>query len=204
LWKKSFLDLPELVPGEQNTPEIPRKTLQEAFLGGSPEDRLLWGLLAGSGLRIGEALAVTRMPDGIGNYWNTADRTITVNIQRHENGNFGPTKSVNGHRIVDLCQSLNDFMLKLAPAGGFLFASRERAARKRFDKFIPHTGFHSFRRFRATHLDNKNVPIGLRHYWLGQAMPGIDVHYVKPGSNVESRREWTEQAGLGFELPESA
>jgi integrase len=201
-WNSDFLDIPVLRPSDQHAPVIPRNTLQRSILEGSPEDRLLWAFLAGSGLRISEALAVHTRPDGPGNYWNPADRTVTVDVQRHPDGSFGPTKTLAGRRVVDLCRPLNDFLLRRAPLFDFLFASKHSAAQKRFARQAPGTGFHSFRRFRDTHLDSRNVPLGLRHYWLGHAMSGIDAHYVKPGSNVEERQKWAEQAGLGFELPQ--
>lgn len=200
-WNLSFLDLPTVTPAEQNTPEIPRKSLQEAFLGGSPEDKLLWAFLAGSGLRIGEALAVRTTPDGTGNYWDRAARTINVEVQRHENGQFGPLKTSSSRRIVDLCQPLNDFLISRAPQADFLFSSRERAARKRFDKLMPHVGFHAFRRFRETQTGLAGTPDALSRFWAGHAAKDVHERYIKVGSFLEERRLWADRVGLGFELP---
>ena len=200
-WNSEFLDIPVLDSTAQHAPIMARKTLQEAFLGGSEQDRLLWAFLAGSGVRIAEAFAVHTSPDGPGNYWDRAAGTVRIDAQRHEDGSLAPTKTAAGRRIVDLCQPLNDLMLKLAPAEGFVFANGERAARKRFDKLVPNMGFHSFRRFRRTHLDNSLVPLGLSHYWIGHKMAATDSHYVKWGSDIEKRREWADRVGLGFELP---
>ncbi len=201
-WNKSFLDLPKLSPADQNTPVIADKTLQEAFLEGSPDDRLLWGLLAGSGLRIGEALAVHTLPNGPGNYWNPSNRTITVDVQRHEAGDLGPVKTAAGRRIVDLCPSLNEFLLKVIPANGFLITSREGAARKRLDRLIPSTGFHAFRRFRLTQVAVKSTPTELDYFWAGHAAKDVHQRYVKWISRTDERREWSERVGLGFELPQ--
>lgn len=201
-WNLSFIDLPSVVPAEQKTPEIPRKTLQEAFLEGSPEDRRLWAFLAGSGLRIGEALAVRTTPDGTGNYWNRAARTVNIEVQRHENGTFGPLKTSSSRRIVDLCQPLNDFLVNSAPQSDYLFASKERAARKRFDLRFPHTGFHAFRRFRETQTELAGTPTTLAYFWAGHAGEDIHQRYAKWTLRAEERREWADRIGLGFELPQ--
>lgn len=199
-WNSDFLDIPVLDSTTQHTPIIARETLERAIPRGNSKDRLLWTFLAGSGLRIGEALAV-RASDGPGNYWDRAAGTVRIDAQRHEDGSLAPTKTAAGRRVVDLCKPLNDLMLKLAPAEGFIFANGERAARKRFDKLVPNMGFHSFRRFRRTHLDNSLVPLGLSHYWIGHKLAGTDSHYVKWGSDVNQRHDWAERVGLGFELP---
>ena len=47
-WNSEFLDIPVLDSTAQHAPIMARKTLQEAFLGGSEQDRLLWAFLAGS------------------------------------------------------------------------------------------------------------------------------------------------------------
>jgi integrase len=201
-WNKPFLELPKLSPADQNTPVIAEKTLQEAFLGGSTEDRLLWALLAGSGLRIGEALAVHTHPNGLGNYWNPANRTIIIEVQRHEAGDLGPVKTAAGRRIVDLCPSLNGFLLKAAPSEGFLITSREGAARKRFNKVIPNIGFHAFRRFRLTQVAVKSTPTELDYFWAGHAAKDVHQRYVKWISRIDERHEWAERVGLGFELPQ--
>lgn len=201
-WNLSFIDLPSVVPAEQNTPEIPRKTLQEAFLGGSPEDRRLWAFLAGSGLRIGEALAVRTTPEGQGNYWDRAAGTVDINVQRHENGTFGPLKTSSSRRIVDLCQPLNNFLVASMPQAEFLFGSKERAARKRFDRAISHTGFHAFRRFRETQTELAGAPTTLAYFWAGHAGEDIHQRYAKWTMRPEERREWADRVGLGFELPQ--
>jgi integrase len=204
LWKKSFLDLPELVPGEQNTPEIPQKTLTEAILGGSPEDKRLWAFLAGSGLRIAECLAVRTTPDGLGNYWDRAAATVTVEVQRdlRDPDAHRTTKTAAGRRIVDLPRDLNAFLIRTTPEGAFLFTSKYDGLYKRLKKAIPDAGFHSFRRFRLTQIAAKNAPITLEHFWSGHAADGVHERYAKWATKNEERREWADKIGLGFELPQ--
>jgi integrase len=205
VWNKSFLDLPRLSPAEQNTPEIGRELLRSAISAGSPEDRLLWVLLAGSGLRVGEALAVTTTPDGSGNFWDWENKTIDVRVQRHEDGQIGPPKTAAGRRVVDLCQTANNFLLNVwtnsSKPLGFMFRTGERALRDRLNDAAPNTGFHAFRRFRLTQLAVTNVPAELEYFWTGHAAKDVHGRYMKWGSRLEERRDWAERVGLGFELP---
>jgi integrase len=205
-WNLKFIDLPRLVPADQDTPEIPRKALQEAISGGSGEDRLLWGLLAASGLRVGEALALTTLPDGSGNFWDWESRTVDVRVQRHEDGTVGPPKTASGRRIVDLCVAANDFLLDTWTDSslplGFVFPTGERALRDRLTKAIPGVGFHAFRRFRLTQTADAGVPDALDRFWAGHASKGVHERYAKWTSKLEERRVWAERVGLGFELPE--
>jgi integrase len=204
-WNWTFIDRPAVVQADRNTPEIGPEALQDALRQAQPEDKLLWAFLAGSGLRIGEAMAVRTTPEVPGNVWNPAEKTITVEVQQDEKGNLEALKTGSSRRIVDLCSELNNFLLKHHDAVSFngeLFPSREKKARARLDRDHPSTGFHAFRRFRLTQLDAAAIPDGLNRFWSGHA--GRDVHqrYAKWGSLLEERRQWAEKVGLGFELPE--
>lgn len=203
-WNKSFIDLPTLVPAKQNTPEIPPDSLSRALLSASPADRLLWAFLAGSGLRVGECLAVCRIPDGTGNYWDQAAGTVTVEVQRdlrHPEDAHRETKTEAGQRIVDLSRDLNEFLIRTAPQGDFLFTGKYDGLLRRLKKALPDAGFHSFRRFRITQVGAKNTPITLDHFWAGHAAEDVHERYAKWATKHEERRAEAERVGLGFELP---
>jgi integrase len=70
------------------------------------------------------------------------------------------------------------------------------------DKENGRTGYgaHSFRRFRATHLDLQSVPQTFAKYWMGHGKKSITEEYQKASQEAIKRREWTEKAGLGFDL----
>src|SRR4029077_19954064 len=89
---------------------------------------------------------------------------------------------------------------------GFLFANSIGGAvaqRTLYDakNKIGLPGFHAFRRFRITHLENMGVPLGLINFWAGHAGKSVHDRYVKLNKDVEARKEWAAKAGLGFELP---
>ncbi len=202
-WNWTFIDRPAVVQADRKTPTFGPETLSQAILEGSAEDKLLWAFLAGSGLRIGEAMAVRTIPGVGGNVWNPAERTVAVEVQQDRKGNLEPLKTGSSARIVDLCSELNDFMLahRVGSETGELFPSRVKKARARLDHSHPGTGFHAFRRFRLTQLDATSIPEGLNRFWSGHAPKDVHQRYAKWGSLLEERREWAEKVGLGFELP---
>jgi len=65
---------------------------------------------------------------------------------------------------------------------------------------VPKAGFHSFRRFRATHLSKSRVPESLVKFWMGHAESNQTEEYVKLFDEVDYRREVADSIGIGFEL----
>jgi hypothetical protein len=65
---------------------------------------------------------------------------------------------------------------------------------------VPKAGFHSFRRFRATHLSKSRVPDDLRKFWMGHAKTNQTEEYVKLFDEVEYRRQVADSIGMGFDL----
>jgi hypothetical protein len=64
-------------------------------------------------------------------------------------------------------------------------------------------GFNISRRFRIAHLQKKDCPEVLRHFWSGHAPRHVSERYTKLREERDFRLEWTEKIGLGFELPPS-
>jgi integrase len=62
--------------------------------------------------------------------------------------------------------------------------------------------FHSFRRFRASHLRKNRVPWDLQKLWLGHANKDVTDRYAEQlKEDIEWRKQEPERVGLGFELP---
>jgi hypothetical protein len=62
-------------------------------------------------------------------------------------------------------------------------------------------GFHSFRRYRVTHLRKKRVPEDLLRFWIGHADKSVTDGYSKVKEDVEFRQLCAANVGLGFEIP---
>lgn len=203
-WNNNFIDLPIIDPRSQKAPIISREALQEAISGAQEKFKPLYSFLAGTGLRIAEALAVQGGPDdGRGSFWSRDRRTIVVRGQIQD-GEFRAPKTTAGYREVDVCPELCSALAGLNDQG-YLFEHRGKpipvsTAREALNRDgIP--GFHSLRRFRATRLREVGVPEDILKFWLGHsATQDITDRYSKLAQNVALRREWADRAGLGFRL----
>jgi integrase len=195
VWNANFLEMPEI--GVQNAPITPLPALETALGATNGDVKALIGLLAGTGLRISEALAL-----GVegGNLWDPIAGTVTIKAQKI-NGRLQPsTKTKAGARVVDLPPAVNSLLqAEVGGREGALFPMSDDTYRRRIDAFhIP--GFHSMRRLRITHLQGENAPPTLIKFWAGHAAGDITEKYTKMGSEVKKRKEWSEKAGLGFTL----
>lgn len=196
-WNAKFIKAPKV--GEQKAPVCALESAQTALTCSQGQIKVLIALLGGTGLRIGEALAVT-VQNGAGNVWDAATATITVGATQTPSGLQNEPKTTAGKRVIDLPASLNDLLCSLVrPAGQLLFTIHERTARRHLAKLGVH-GFHSMRRMRLKHLDNQNVPRSLVKFWAGHAAGDVTERYMRGGAEMTERKDWTEKAGLGFQL----
>lgn len=206
-WNPTFIDAPKVDPNTQNTPISTQEGLSEAISRTNGEVKALVAILGGTGLRIGEALALSTLDNGIDNLYDPEVGTLLIRATM-VNGKVQPDpKTRAGNRMVDLDPVLNGFLrthigVNCTPNGyskGKLFHSSERTLRRRI-KEQGIEGFHAMRRFRITHLQGLNTPPALIKFWAGHAAGDITERYTKMGSQIEERKSWSERAGVGFEL----
>ena len=192
-WNSKFIDAPSIE--NQKQPTVTAETLQEAIRRAIPQDKALYALLAGTGLRINEALGIGVFDDGKSNFM--ADGIVHGRSQR--DGDAPKTKS--GVRQVDLAPELQSFIRENArPEGNLLFPESESTYRERLEKNGVLGGFHTLRRFRISHLQSVSVPGMLIKFWNGHAAGDITERYTKVGSEIQARKEQAAKAGLGFKL----
>lgn len=207
-WNTEFIDAPILTPKDQNTPIITSTEVREALIAAPSQYGSLLALLAGSGARISEALALKMGPSLNSSYWDPNQNTLVI-LKALWRGQEQTTKTVAGVREIDLAPNLGTYLInRLADRApdSFLFVDeKERPLAVHVARYVAETlkipGFHSFRRFRITHLENMGVPQGLIRYWAGHADRDVHDRYVKLGNDIQIRKEWAKRAGLGFELP---
>src|ERR1700677_130755 len=199
-WNSEFIDQPIVDPKAQKTPVLSAQNVTTAIQTASSTYAPLLALLAASGLRINEALALQIGPNPTESYWDALNAKLVIRTALYRGVSQAP-KTAAGVREVDLDPSLNAYLVRAnLPARGTMFPFPARTLYNALEKMgVP--GFHSFRRFRITHLENVGVPRGLVMFWTGHA--GRDVHdgYVKLGKENEARKTWAFKAGLNFELP---
>lgn len=195
-WNTEFIAAPRLDLSSQKTPIALIAAIQEAVQTSSKEVGVLVALLGGTGLRVGEALALTASD------WDPAACTLRVHATMVKGQIQGETKTKAGTRVVDLEPQLNQLLHALfvgRERSGLLFRTPERTLRRRIAALgIP--GFHSLRRYRITHLQGQNVPATLTKFWAGHAAGDVTERYTKVGAQIEERKTWSERAGLGFAL----
>lgn len=156
-------------------------------------------LLAGRGLRAGEAFALRSTDFG-------PDCRV-LNVSRSIwRGQEQEPKTPNAVRIIDIPEVLAaELRAHISGCKGYIFATadgnplqqrnvlRVLHARK-------HVGFHAFRRFRLTWLRKNGVPQDLERFWMGHAETEVGDLYSKLKDDASFRQEWAERIGLGFEL----
>ena len=203
-WNHEFIDLPQVT--DQRTPTFTAEEVAKIVSTAEGQLRVLYSLLAGTGLRIGEALALEVS--------DISESVVRVR-QGVWNGIVQTPKTFSGLREVDVHSSLAA-MLK-AHIGdrqsGFLFESlsgnplSDSNIRNRSLHLILRAigkeacGFHSFRRFRVTCLRKGRVPEDLIRFWIGHADKTVTDGYSKVKEDREFRKVCAENVGLGFELP---
>lgn len=199
-WNAEYVDAPIINPRDQKAPILSPAELSEALARADKGYLPLFTLLAGSGLRISEAMALKGSPDPVSSYWDREQAIVSVKTQFRK-GQEQPPKTPSGVREIDLAPELNAYLRLVIPAQskqGRLFSNQGYL--KLAEAGIP--GYHSFRRFRLTHLENQAVPMGFIKFWAGHAGSSTTDRYIKLDSEKEARKTWAARAGLGFRIPE--
>ena len=209
-WNETFIDAPAVVPAAQTAPLLPLGTLLGAVSSASGQEKAFYALLAGSGLRLAEAIALRQgVDDGLATFWDRGNGRIHVRTQV-QNGRETSPKTDAGIRTVDLSPELNAYLIRLLPAtAGLVFRNARQGflnPKKLYDDAYTRgivIGFHSFRRFRITHLRSvSGLPEDLIKFWVGHADKSITDRYSKLAQDVAFRQSWCAKAGIGFELGE--
>lgn len=199
-WNPDFIGLPIVRKDKQHRPIVTADELDTIIADVKQKYAILFALLAGTGLRIGEALALRATDFGPDCRVLHVRRSIWRGVEQEP-------KTVNAVRVVDLPEILAKEIRDYLSSGirGYLFATRDgKPLQQRNVLRILHgrkkVGFHAFRRFRLTWLRRNSVPRDLERYWMGHAAEEIGDLYSKLKDDVAFRQEWAERAGLGFEL----
>lgn len=199
-WNHDFIGLPIVERTKQHRPTVTDKELVEEILpSAKPRERVLYTLLAGTGLRIGEALGL-KVSD-------LSSDCRVIHIERSLwRGQEQLPKTENAIRVVDAPEALAQVLWSfVAGREGYLFATAEgRPLQHRNVLRALHSvkkiGLHAFRRFRLTWLRKNGVPKDLEHLWMGHAGEEVGDLYSKLKEDEPFRQHWAQQIGLGFSV----
>lgn len=206
-WSSEYLDIPET---DSKTPTVSAQIVSGAISSMFRSERTieacLCAILAGTGMRIGEALALKKVPedDGQSTVWLGVESKIIIRKQITRAGE-SPTKTKAGVREIDLCAELNNFLYRVfvGPGhgeSGLMFECCQDKYRGLFTDNGIKGGFHTLRRFRVTYLRMSGVPQPLVDFWDGHAAATMSERYTQVGGELQARKEWAEKVGLGFTL----
>lgn len=201
-WNHDFVGIPVLDQTKQRRPTVTASQIQQLL--GSVKERysVLFALLAGSGLRIGEALGLKTT--------DLLDDCAVINVQRSVwRGQEQIPKTPNAVRLVDLAAPLAKLLRDYTTGkSGYVFSTRDgkpllqRNVLRVLYRGLPEKvcGLHTFRRFRTAQLRKERVPEDLIKFWLGHARNLTDNYASQLREDVGFRQHWAESAGLGYSI----
>jgi integrase len=208
-WNHEFIDMPLVQRSKQNTPHFTSEVITGILQSSKGYKQMFLTLLAGTGLRAGEAMGIE-----IDKHISADFKTLYIRqkVRRTKLEDFLKTDA--GRREVDLCPALAAALTEFVGerTSGFLFMNRQgkflsqtnllrrglHPALKKLGQ--PKAGFHAFRRFRTTWLRKNRTPEDLIRFWLGHADETVTDGYSKLCEDVEYRKEVAAEVDLGFEI----
>jgi integrase len=157
---------------------------------------VLFALLAGTGLRAGEALVLK--PSDFSPDFRVLHVTKSIWHGREQD-----PKTPAASREVDIAEPLAALLQVFAEGkAGYMFGTRSgRPLAQRNVHRAAGVSLHAFRRFRTETLRRARVPEDLIGLWLGHAPHSVTHLYAGGLQNDRAwRREWCDRVGLGFSI----
>ncbi len=200
-WNHDFIGLPIVEPNKQRRPTVSKAELEQILASAGKRWGPLFALMAGTGLRIGEALGV-KVED-------LSEDCSVLHVRRSIwHGHEQDPKTPNALRVVDIPKPLAGVLREhIAGKAGYLFPTKnggpvqQRNVLRALHATGKKVGFHAFRRFRTETLRRVRVPEDLIKLWLGHSKQTVTDLYARGLEKDEAwRQEWCDRAGLGFTL----
>jgi integrase len=200
-WNHDFIGLPIVKKEEQHRPTITESELGEILSSARERYAVFFALLAGTGLRIGEALALK--PSDL-----SPDCRVLFVRRSIWHGHEQEPKTPNALREVDIPEPLAALLRGYVEnKSGYLFAvaSGRPLAPRNILRALHATGkrvgFHAFRRFRTETIRRARTPQDIERLWLGHGGATVTDLYARGLQQDRAwRTEWCERVGLGFSL----
>jgi integrase len=215
-WDLDYIGLPAVEKKKQNRPTCEAHEIENIVAAAEGQFQPLICLLAGTGPRISEAVALE-----VGKHFSSDCSTIYIRQQRSKKGGrIEPyAKTDAGTRDVDLHSSLAAMVRNFIGSrkSGFLFETSEgtmlsprnitrdslHPILKKMGRYTAGSAFNIFRRFREAVLLKSDARDLLINFWMGHSDAEMRTRYGKQLiEDVAWRQEWAEKAGIGFSLPE--
>ena len=211
-WNAEIMDLPIVEHAEQKRPSLKANTISELIKVSHDQEQALYVLLAATGMRVSEALAVEAR------HFTNDGRTIAVEQQIQKDAPIVVKylKTAASKRQVDLHPDIAEF-LQCYTAGktGLLFHTangtphlygnlEDRWLTPRLTKMgldEKGMGWHSFKRFRKTWLRGTRCLEDINNFWMAHKPHTMSEVYSHLHEEVEMRLDEAARIGYGFVLP---
>jgi integrase len=213
-WDSSVMDLPIVNPRKQRRPALRLDAVNTLVSQSNAQEQALYVLLAATGMRISEALALETK------HFINGGRTIQVcqQVDRDKPRIVEYLKTDAGSREVDLSTQVAEYLRAFMKSKkGLLFATRNgtpylynglqqrwltpRLQAMQIDE--KGTGFHAFRRFRKTWLRGERCQEDINNFWMGHQPETMSELYSRMEFELERRLAEAENIGVGFTVPTS-
>jgi integrase len=211
-WDRSVMDLPIVHPKRQRRPTFRVDAVDTLISSSTEDEQALYVLLAATGMRISEALALETK------HFVNDGRTIQVSqqVDRDTPRIVQYLKTDAGAREVDLSTEVAEYLRAwISRKTGLLFETRngtpylhnnleQRWLTPRLEAMgidEKGMGFHAFRRFRKTWLRGERCQEDINNFWMGHQPETMSELYSRMEFELHRRLDETERVGVGFTLP---
>jgi integrase len=213
-WDAETMDLPVVEHAEQKRPSLKAKTISELIQVSSGQEQALYVLLAATGMRVSEALALESC------HFTNDGRTVNVEQQVEKDSprivNY--LKTAAAKRQVDLHPDLAEYLqCYTAGKSGLLFHTangtphlygnlEDRWLTPRLVKLgldEEGMGWHSFKRFRKTWLRGRRCLEDINNFWMAHKPNTMSELYSHLHEDLQVRLDEAQRVGYGFNLPEA-
>lgn len=211
-WDAETMDLPVVEYSEQKRPSLKASTIAGLISESIGQEQALYFLLAATGLRISEALALEvrhLMNDG---------RTIKVEQQVKKDSPqiVKYLKTNASKREVDLHPDVAEYLRQYTVGkSGLLFQTANGTPHlygnledrwltprlKAMNLDEKGMGFHAFKRFRKTWLRGNRCLEDINNYWMAHKPKTMSELYSHLHEELEMRLAEAERVGCGFVIP---
>ncbi len=215
IWDAETMDLPVVEYSEQKRPSLKAEAISGLVTGSSGEEQALYVLLASTGMRISEALAVET------HHFINGGRTIKVEQQVMKNCPriVKYLKTNAAKREIDLPPDIAEFLQCYRAGKSALLFHTARGTPHLFnnleDRWLTPRlvkvgldeegmGWHSFKRFRKTWLRGGRCLEDLNNFWMAHKPQTMSELYSHLHEELQMRLEEAERVGYGFDLPKIA
>jgi integrase len=215
VWDAETMDLPVAKQSEQHRPSLKVDSISKLIEGSSGQEQALYVLLAATGMRISEALALEAK------HFISNGRTIAVEqqVEKDTPRIVRHLKTDAARREIDLHSDIADYLRKYTNSKmGLLFKTSKKTPHlngnlearwltPRLEKMGLNEkgmGWHAFKRFRKTWLRSQRCLEDINNFWMAHKPQTMSELYSHVHEELKLRLDEAERVGYGFALPEGS